>query len=242
MRRPAFFQHERLLLFHSGDIGPGGRLFHLRAGAGKDFPAGRLPANSRRGLYGRRGLCGHAALARFSHPAAEHCRAGAYFRRRHGRAVWPGRTPVDRFRLHSGRNGARLLFRHDFPAAQGGKPAGNPGALPGQAGPVDQPRRLHRVQRAGGRRLRRGARRHPVPHDGLERFGMGLDDLRLLLSGDHSSHPGYHGKGLSSFFGRPDHHGHGHSGRDAPGSLCGFHAGLDAPAPHGSASGSGLFP
>lgn len=28
---------------------------------------------------------------------------------------------------------------------------------------------------------------------------MGLDYLRLLFSGDHSSHPGYHGKGLSSF-------------------------------------------
>ncbi len=31
------------------------------------------------------------------------------------------------FGWHSGRNGARLLLRHDFPAAQGGKPAGNPG-------------------------------------------------------------------------------------------------------------------
>ena len=83
------------------------------------FPSGRLPANSRRGLYGRRGLCGYAALARFSHPVAEHCRAGAHFRRRHGRAVRAGRAFVDRFRLHSGRNGARLLLRHDFPAAQG---------------------------------------------------------------------------------------------------------------------------
>ena len=55
----------------------------------------------------------------FSHPAAEHCRAGAHFRRRHGRAVRAGRASVDRFRLHSGRNGARLLLRHDFPAAQG---------------------------------------------------------------------------------------------------------------------------
>lgn len=69
-----------------------------------------------------------------------------------------------------------------------------------------------------------------------------IDHLRLLLSGDHPSHPSHHGKGVSPFLRRPDHHGRGHSGRDAPGSLCGIHAVLDAHSFYGSAPGPGLLP
>lgn len=84
--------------------------------------------------------------------------------------------------------------------------------------------------------------RHSGPDDGVERLHMGMDHLRLLLSGYHSAHPGHHGAGVPPVFRSADHHGGRHSGRDAADALCGIHAVLDAHSPHGGAAGHGLFP
>lgn len=236
------FQHERLLLLHSGNTGPGDRIFHVRTRAGADFPAGRGTPDAGRGIHGRRGLRGHAALAHLPDSIAEHRRAGPHFRSRDGGAVRPCRPALDRVRLHLRRHGARLFLRHDLPEAQRGEPSGNPGPLSGKPGPVDQPRGLHCVQRAGGGGVRGRACRHSGPDDGVERLHMGLDHLRLLFSGYHSAHPGHHGAGVPPLFRSADYHGGRHPGRDAADALCGIPAVLDAHPPHGGAAGHGPFP